>query len=100
VNDDAAEFVRHQASVTECVVSLETHKAAALGLHRPYQLAKNRGLGLKVRAERTGVSAPVAIDAVLITNRLWAAESANVGVTDADSLEMLGQGGLREALLA
>ena len=39
-----AKFVRHQASVTECVVGLETHEAAAVGLHRPYQFAKSRGL--------------------------------------------------------
>src|ERR1700734_3308918 len=94
VDDGAAEFVRHQASVTECVVGLETHKAAALGLHRPYQFAKSRGLRLKVDGERAGVPAPVAVDAVLIPDRLWAAESADVGVADAGSLKMLRQGGL------
>jgi hypothetical protein len=32
VDDGAAEFVRHEASVTERVIRLEAHKAAAIGL--------------------------------------------------------------------
>jgi hypothetical protein len=44
VDDGAAEFERDEASVTERVIRLEAHKAAAIGLHRPYQFAKRRGL--------------------------------------------------------
>jgi hypothetical protein len=44
VDDGAAEFLRHETSVTERVIRLEAHKAAAIGFHCPYQFAKRRGL--------------------------------------------------------